>query len=291
MVKLAIAGFGSIGRVHLANLSSMRGCQVTGIFDSNPEAMRTADPSIRRYRDLEELTADSGVEAVVIATPSDSHLTVARAALAAGKHIFVEKPLAGTLADSREIVETAASRQSLRAQAGFCERFNPQYLEAKRAVSSGVLGEVRAVRGSRVAPYSLGNTAWDLGILDTAVHNLDLILWLKGHAPRWVQAFGAQVYPDSNIPHSVTTILRFDDGSMATDHMSPGSRTMPTRCTSVRVPPCAFRHAWYVRDRSGVTAIQPVNGSRLCGNRLRNSRGTRILCCSQIAVRSISAEH
>ena len=220
MVKLAIAGFGNIGKVHLRNLSSMRGCSVVGIFDSNSETMRTAVPTLRRYRDLPELMRDPDVDAVVIATPSDSHLAVARAALAANKHIFVEKPLAGTLADSRDIVDAAAGQNGLRAQAGFCERFNPQYLEAKRAVSSGALGEVRAIQSSRVAPYSLGNTVWDLGVLDTAVHNLDLILWLKAHAPRSVQAFGAQVYSDSDIPHSVTTILRFDDGSIASDQIA-----------------------------------------------------------------------
>ena len=220
MVKLAIAGFGNIGKVHLANLSSMRGCSVVGIFDTNSDAMRTADPSVRRYRDLAELTGDPEVDAVVIATPSNAHAAVVRSALAADKHIFVEKPLAATLAESQEIVDAAAAKKGLRAQAGFCERFNPQYLEAKRAVSSGVLGELRAIQTSRVAPYSLSNPAWDLGVLDTAVHNLDLILWLKGQAPRSVYAFGAQVYSDSDIPHSVTTILRFDDGSIATDQIA-----------------------------------------------------------------------
>jgi myo-inositol 2-dehydrogenase/D-chiro-inositol 1-dehydrogenase len=162
---------------------------------------------------------DAIIDAVVISTPADSHRAIAEAALKAGKHIFVEKPLAGTLADAEAIVR-AAGRAPVRAQAGFCERFNPQYLEAKRAVDAGVIGSIRAIQSSRVAPYSLGDPAWELGILDTAVHNLDLILWLMQRQPVSVRCFGAHVYADSLPCHSATTLLLFEDGALATDHVA-----------------------------------------------------------------------
>jgi myo-inositol 2-dehydrogenase/D-chiro-inositol 1-dehydrogenase len=131
----------------------------------------------------------------------------------------VEKPLAGTLADA-EAIAGAASAAAPVVQVGFCERFNAQHLEAKRAVASGALGRVCAIHSSRVAPYSMSNPAWDLGVLDTAVHNLDLILWLMGRAPATVLARGAQVYSESAIPHTATIILGFDDGCMAVDHIA-----------------------------------------------------------------------
>jgi myo-inositol 2-dehydrogenase/D-chiro-inositol 1-dehydrogenase len=105
-------------------------------------------------------------------------------------------------------------------QVGFCERFNLNYLEAKRAVADGKLGDLRAIHTSRVAPYSFSNPAWELGVLDTAVHNLDLILWLKQSASVRVRAQGTQVYAGSAIPHSVTTTLTFADGSLAVDHIA-----------------------------------------------------------------------
>lgn len=211
MTTLAILGYGNIGKVHEENLRTLRGCRVAGIYDP-------AHPS--DYESTEAAIGDSAVDAVVIATPTDSHAELAEQALAAGKHVFVEKPLAGTLADAERIVRAARARPDLVVQAGFCERFNVNYMEAHRAVRAGKLGELRAIHTSRVAPYWASNPAWELGVLDTAVHNLDLILWLKQALPVAVHARGAQVYVDSAIPHSVTTTLTFADGSVAVDHIA-----------------------------------------------------------------------
>lgn len=213
MTSLAIIGYGNIGKVHLANLRTLRGCRVAGVYD-----VRGGDGVT--YGSLSAVFEDAGVQAVVIATPTDSHASLTEQALAAGKHVFVEKPLAGTLADAQRIVDAARAHAGLVVQAGFCERFNMNYLEAKRAVSQGLLGDVRAIQTSRVAPYGFSDPAWELGVLDTAVHNLDLILWMKQQAPVSVLARGARVYQDSKIPHSVTTLLTFPDGSIATDHIA-----------------------------------------------------------------------
>jgi predicted dehydrogenase len=195
----------------------MRGCSVTGIFDTNPSSI---PDGVRAYQSYEELLADPAVDAVVIATPTSSHRPLTLAALDAGKHVFVEKPIAGTLEDAEAIVAAAKKRSQLVVQVGFCERFNVNYLEARRAVTSGALGAIRAVQSSRVAPYSFGDPTWELGVLDTAVHNLDLILWLMRKAPVSVLARGVRVYSDSAIPHSITTLVTFEDGSLATDHVA-----------------------------------------------------------------------
>jgi predicted dehydrogenase len=93
-------------------------------------------------------------------------------------------------------------------------------MEARRAVFEGRLGRIRAIQSSRTAPYAFSDPSWDLGVLDTAVHNFDLILWLMGQRPRSVLARGVQVYPDSGIPHTVTTMLTFPDGAIATDQVT-----------------------------------------------------------------------
>lgn len=216
MTRLAICGLGNIGAVHLENLRSIRGCAVAGVFDTD----RSRVPAgVHGYSSFEELLGDPQVDGVVIATPSSSHRALAVAALEAGKHVFVEKPLAGTLADAAAIVE-AASRSGRVAQSGFCERFNVNYLEAKRAVCGGTLGRIRSIQTSRVAPLSFSDPTWELGVLDTAVHNFDLILWLIGKPPVAVLARGVQVYRESEIPHAVTTLLTFDDGALAADHIA-----------------------------------------------------------------------
>jgi myo-inositol 2-dehydrogenase/D-chiro-inositol 1-dehydrogenase len=217
MTSIAIIGLGNIGRVHLQNLRSLRGCRVAGVYDARPLA---GDPGVKVYGSAEEAFRDPGSQAMVIATPGDTHADLTERALAAGKHVFVEKPLAGTLADAERIMKCADRHAGQVLQVGFCERFNPNYLEAKRAVTEGRLGPLRALHTSRVAPWSLGNPAWELGVLDTAVHNLDLILWLKQQEPVTVRAWGTNVYPESSLPDSVTTVMTFSDGAMAVDHIA-----------------------------------------------------------------------
>ncbi|HWB96453.1 MAG TPA: Gfo/Idh/MocA family oxidoreductase [Bryobacteraceae bacterium] len=221
MTNIGICGVGNIGRVHLDNLRSLRGCRIAGVADSSATtaAKAAAYAGVRCYASAAELMCDRAVEAVVIATPTDSHLELCRQALSAGKHVFVEKPLAGTLEDARAIVELARSSDRV-VQAGFCERFNVNYLEARRAVTTGALGKLRAIHSSRVAPYSMSNPAWDLGVFDTAVHNIDLTLWLMGRLPVSVLARGSQVYSDSSIPHTATTLMTFADGAMAVDQIT-----------------------------------------------------------------------
>lgn len=211
MTTLAILGYGNIGKVHGENLRLLRGCRVSGVYDPAHES---------DYVSAEAAINDPAVDAVVISTPTDSHALLVKQALAAGKHVFVEKPLAGTLADAERIVAAARAHPDLVVQAGFCERFNVNYMEAHRAVREGKLGELRAIHASRVAPYWASNPQWELGVLDTAVHNLDLILWLKQRCPVNVLARGVQVYSDSAIPHSVTTTLTFADGCIAVDHIA-----------------------------------------------------------------------
>ena len=124
MTNLAICGVGNIGKVHLRNLLSLRGCRIAGILDANRlELERVARQfSVRAFENWTKLLEDSGVDAVVVATPASSHRELCCSALAAGKHVFLEKPLANTLEDSKAIVEAEAHSPRV-VQVGFCERF------------------------------------------------------------------------------------------------------------------------------------------------------------------------
>jgi myo-inositol 2-dehydrogenase/D-chiro-inositol 1-dehydrogenase len=105
-------------------------------------------------------------------------------------------------------------------QVGFCERFNSAHIEAKRAIKAGRIGPVRMIRSSRIAPYAYGSPDWELGVLDTAVHNFDLILWLMEELPATVVAKGVNVYDDSPMTHACATILSFGSGAMAVDSIA-----------------------------------------------------------------------
>lgn len=219
MKNIVVCGLGNIGQVHVSNLRSLRGCQVKGVFDTWQPVLEqvSGEFSVRPYHSWTSLIEDSEVDAVVIATPAVSHRELCCTALAAGKHVFVEKPLANTLEDSIAIAEAEAKSPRLVVQVGFCERFNVGYLEAKRAIEQGSLGTIRAIQSSRLAPYEYSDPTWELGVYDTAAHNIDLILWMKGKYPRSVLARGCRVYEDSDLQHFCTTVLTFEDGSLAVD--------------------------------------------------------------------------
>jgi predicted dehydrogenase len=219
MVRIAICGVGNIGKVHLDNLRTMRGCEIAGLYDKQSERVRTLADScgVRVYGSEHDLFSDPSIDAVVIATPSDSHRELTERALRRGKHVFVEKPLAGTIEDALAIVEATEWHPRQVVQVGFCERFNPQFMEAKRAARNGSLGRLRCIHSSRIAPYAMGSTAWELGALDTAVHNLDLIMWLFEDAPSRVLARGVRLYPESEMLHSITILLEFASGALVTD--------------------------------------------------------------------------
>lgn len=221
MIGIAICGTGNIGEVHARNLVRLRGCRLAGLHDRDQARSGRLAEAIgtTAYESFEQLLKDPQVHAVVVATPSDSHAAVACAAMEAGKHVLIEKPLAATVEDCQQILHTAR-KTSVVAQAGFCERFNPNHLEARRAAKSGQLGEVRAIHTFRMAPYGMSDPRWPLGVLDTSVHNLDLILWMMGEAPQTVLARGTRVYEESDICHSATILLQFSNGAMAVEHIA-----------------------------------------------------------------------
>jgi predicted dehydrogenase len=218
-VRVAVCGLGTIGRQHADNLSSLRGCALAGVFDRDAERRDAAAVrlGVRAYRAWAEALADPAVDAVLVATPGAAHRAAVLPALEAGKHVFVEKPLADTLADARAMVAAAAASDRV-VQVGFCERFNPAFVEAKCATPR--LGRVAAVQSSRVAPLALAHPEWGLGVLDTAVHNFDLLLWLTGRRPVAVRAHGARLYPEVPGFTAVTTTVRCDDGLIATDYVA-----------------------------------------------------------------------
>ena len=187
-------------------------------FDRNEQSLKQVaqENSVHAFQSWTDLLEDPAVDAVVVATPSSSHRELCCSALAADKHVFVEKPLAGTLEDANAIVNAEADAGKV-VQVGLCERFNIAYIEAKRAVKDGRLGTIRAIQSSRFAPYEMSDPNWELGVLDTATHNFDLILWLMERFPLRVLARGTSVYEDAGIHHICATVLSFEGGAMAVD--------------------------------------------------------------------------
>jgi predicted dehydrogenase len=173
-------------------------------------------PQARLTASFEELLADEDVEAVVIATPVPTHYELARHALEAGKHVFVEKPPAMRCDEMEALVELAEARR-LVLMPGHLLLYHPGLAKVKELVDSGALGEVACVYGNR---QNLGvirsneNALWSLG-----VHDLSVILWLLGEEPTEAVAHGMD-YLQKGIEDVVFCFLRFPSGKVAHMHLS-----------------------------------------------------------------------
>jgi predicted dehydrogenase len=173
-------------------------------------------PSARLAATLDDPLADGSVDAVVIATPVPTHYELAKQALAAGKHVFVEKPPAMRGEEMEELVELARAGERV-LMPGHLLLYHPGLRRVKELVDAGELGDVACIYGNR---QNLGvirsneNALWSLG-----VHDLSVILWLLGEEPTEVVAHGLD-YLQEGIEDVVFCFLRFPSGKVAHMHLS-----------------------------------------------------------------------
>jgi predicted dehydrogenase len=173
-------------------------------------------PGARTTTSFDDLLADDSVDAVVIATPVPTHYALAKQALEAGKHVFVEKPPAMRAVEMDELVALADARD-LVLMPGHLLLYHPGVLKVKELIDNGDLGEVLCVYGNRVnlgIVRSNENALWSLG-----VHDLSVILYLLDEDPELATAQGsASIHP--GVEDVVFCFLRFPSGKIAHMHLS-----------------------------------------------------------------------
>jgi predicted dehydrogenase len=173
-------------------------------------------PSAKATTSFDDLLADDSLDAVVIATPVPTHYALAKQALEAGKHVFVEKPPAMRAAEMDELVQLAATHDRV-LMPGHLLLYHPGVLKVKELIDRGELGDVLCVYGNRVnlgIVRSNENALWSLG-----VHDLSVILYLLDEDPELATAQGsASIHP--GVEDVVFCFLRFPSGKIAHMHLS-----------------------------------------------------------------------
>ena len=209
---VAAASSAMVSKLHLAEIDETRLAEVA--------AMTGAD---RATTDWVEIIADPAVAAVMVsATPETLHHPMAKAALEAGKHVLLEKPMALTLEEADELVEIAES-SDLKFTIGYSQRFNPKQAMVKRSLEDGTLGDPVSVLVSRHITRSLGSkigsrTKLSLAAME-ATHDIDFALWaLEPRTPKRVYsqvAFGARE-AEHGVPDHQIIVITMDDGVTVT---------------------------------------------------------------------------
>lgn len=189
MVKVGIIGAGHFGPKLARNFYELPNAELAWVCDLRQDRLDHIAglyPGVRTTQDYGDLLA-SDVDAIVIATPVSTHHAFAMQALRAGKHIFVEKPIAASVAQAMEIAETADGLRRI-AMVGHIYQYNPACNVVRELICSGALGQVYYIHTTR---FNLGLLQPDVNVIwDLAPHDLSILLHVLGADPFQVSASG-----------------------------------------------------------------------------------------------------
>jgi predicted dehydrogenase len=218
-LRIGVAGLGYWGPNLARNFAASPGCELAWCCDpSAPARARAARqfPGARVGERLEELLADPTLDAVALATPVPSHAELAVRVLGAGKHCFVEKPLAQSVPDAERAVAAADAAGRI-LMVGHLLEYHPAVQKLAELTSAGELGEIYYIYGNRLNLGQLRadeNALWSLG-----AHDLSVVLHLAREEPSEVFAHG-QSYVRAGVQDVVFCFLRFASGLSAHLHLS-----------------------------------------------------------------------
>lgn len=233
-VRLGIAGVGGIGGVHAQNIldGKIPRCELTAFADRSGKASGRF-PSIPLFDESAGMIASGTIDAILIATPHFFHTTIGIAALDAGLHVLVEKPISVHKADCERLLAAHRNEQQIFA-AMFDARTDPHYQKLRRLIQNGELGELRRINWI-VTDWFRTETYYASGgwratwsgegggvLLNQCPHNLDLFQWMFGMPVR-VRAFcSIGRYHDIEVEDDVTAYFEFANGCTAVFITSTG---------------------------------------------------------------------
>lgn len=189
-MNAAVIGVGNMGQHHARNYSELKEVNLVAIADRDPKIGKplAARFGCAYYTDYKEMIKKEKIDVVTIAVPTKFHKVVALDCIAAGINILLEKPIAATVAEAKAIV-TKAKAAGVKFTVGHIERFNPAVIKLKQLIDKGDLGEIIAVRNTRIGPMPPQIKDANV-VIDIGVHDIDLINWIYGKLPTQIMATG-----------------------------------------------------------------------------------------------------
>jgi UDP-N-acetylglucosamine 3-dehydrogenase len=215
-IKYGIIGLGWFGEKHCEALAAIPNVEIHSLCTRNPERLGEVAGKFgatKTFTDYHAMLADPELEAVSIVTMWDQHAAPTIAALKAGKHVFLEKPMASTLADCDAIVGAANAATGFFMVGHIC-RFNPRYAAAKQEIAAGKIGKIISMYARRNLPAWVGASVLDkIGpIIGDGVHDTDLMFWFSGS--RAVSAYAQTVkFRDHAHPDLGQVMYRLESGA------------------------------------------------------------------------------
>ena len=206
MLKVGVLGAGHLGRIHLRLLNQSEKYKLEGFYDpDNENAEKVAQEfGYKRFGSISELI--NAVDVVDIVTPTHSHFDCAKEAIEAGKHVFLEKPIANTVEEAEAII-ALAKKHNVKGQVGHVERFNPAFLATRDKIESPMFIETH-----RLAEFNPRGTDVPV-VLDLMIHDIDVILSVVKSKVKHIAASSVAVISDT--PDITNARLEFENGCVA----------------------------------------------------------------------------
>ena len=206
MLRIGVFGVGHLGKFHLNNWKEIKKVELVGFYDPNDAiAAEVAEKyQLQRYADPDSLI--DACDAIDIVAPTDLHFNLCQKAIRKGKHVFVEKPLAASMNEARELVKLV-KESNIKLQVGHVERFNPAYLAVQSVPLNPLFIEVH-----RLAQFNPRGTEVSV-ILDLMIHDIDIILSVVKSEVKSISASGVAVMTDT--PDIASVRIEFNNGCVA----------------------------------------------------------------------------
>jgi predicted dehydrogenase len=206
MLKIGVFGVGHLGKFHLNNWKEISNVELVGFYDPNDDTANDVSEKYQlpRFLDADELI--NACDAIDVVAPTNFHFLWCEKAIKKGKHVFVEKPLANTMQEARQLVKLA-EESGIKFQVGHVERFNPAFLAVKDMQLNPMFIEVH-----RLAQFNPRGTEVSV-ILDLMIHDIDIILSIVKSDVKSISASGVGVMTDT--PDIANVRIEFDNGCVA----------------------------------------------------------------------------
>lgn len=206
MLKIGVFGTGHLGKFHLNNWKEIEDVDLIGFYDPDDAVAREVEEkyNVPRFTDENDLIA--AADAIDVVTPTQHHFALCEKAIKQGKHVFVEKPMANTMEEAKELVKLV-QESKIKFQVGHVERFNPAFLAAQTLKLQPMFIEVH-----RLAQFNPRGTEVSV-ILDLMIHDIDAILSIVKSDVKAVSASGVRVLTDT--PDIANVRIEFNNGCVA----------------------------------------------------------------------------
>lgn len=219
MLNIAVVGIGSWGKNLVRNFNEIPESNLYACSDLQEEKLKIIKnfyPKIKTTNDYDSILSDQRIDAVVISTPAITHFELAKKALLADKHVFIEKPMTLKVADSKELIEISEKKDK-KIMVGHLMLFHPAIKKLKEIISKGELGDIYYIYSQRVNLGIIRND--ESALWSFAPHDLSVIDHLLEQEPETVSTRG-ESYLQNKIEDVVFLNLHFKDRKMAQLHLS-----------------------------------------------------------------------